>query len=313
MQNYIPIFASEDAPIETAVDRARPDNLISHFFDERLLKAMFLHALRVDIPNNNIKASILKQMLSRDFIELGTGTNRITFQHNDVVCKIALDRRGMVDNYTEWKRSQETPEFLAKTYETNLLIDISECISPISQSDFFAHEQEAKTILKYFSQGYLFNDIGFTLKNFGNWGIRKTVDISQQSVDLEMMLDEATDAGDTKTAKKIERKLKRLSKLEEDDGELVILDYGYMYPLAGQSQDLFKCPHCGSKIEWDSGFTKFVCGNAGCRIEYSVVEIWHRMDMSVQESEDKVIQKINGLGNIDFHRLESALSDIMLS
>lgn len=69
-------------------------NLLEYFIDEKMMRALFYNCLRLDIPDNNVKAEIISEMLGPTFSEIGTGTNRIAFLHNGVVVKVALDRRG---------------------------------------------------------------------------------------------------------------------------------------------------------------------------------------------------------------------------
>lgn len=199
------------------------------------------------------------------------------FQHNGMAVKIALDRRGYQDNYTEFKRSQECPQFLAKTYETNLMINISELVDKIDDvTQFQMHEKQIKQILAILAETYIFNDMGFTTKNFGNWGYRPSTD------------DTATDG----------------------DEDLIILDYGYMYPILGQPESLFRCPICGSKIEWNPAYTHFRCENAQCHIEYTPTEIWRKMDMTIMNAEDKVGQELFGLSHQNFDRLEEGFAKL---
>ena len=70
------------------------DNLINYFISPQKMKALMYNCLRVDIADNNDKAKIVALILGPEFIEIGTGTNRIAFKHNGVVVKVALDRRG---------------------------------------------------------------------------------------------------------------------------------------------------------------------------------------------------------------------------
>lgn len=93
--SFIPIFANIDIDPSKGIAQESPEDLINHFFDKKTLKALFLHSLRIDVPDNNIKASIIRKILPEpEFVELGTGTNRICLMHNGFAIKIALDRRG---------------------------------------------------------------------------------------------------------------------------------------------------------------------------------------------------------------------------
>lgn len=74
----------------------QPSNLIRAVFTDDQIKALHYLAMRVDIEDNNDKAEMIKMIVPKDFEELGTGTNRIAFLYNNLVYKIALDRRGWV-------------------------------------------------------------------------------------------------------------------------------------------------------------------------------------------------------------------------
>jgi len=77
-----------------------PESLIREFFPPKILKALMILCLRVDIADNNDKADIVKELLntidgSEGFEELGVGTNRAAFLYRGLAIKIALDRRGL--------------------------------------------------------------------------------------------------------------------------------------------------------------------------------------------------------------------------
>lgn len=77
-----------------------------------------------------------------------------------------------IDNYQEFKRSIELPEFFVKAYETNMLILIEEYATLMDEQEFRDNEAGIKQILSNLSQGYIFDDIGFSTKNYENWGYR---------------------------------------------------------------------------------------------------------------------------------------------
>lgn len=74
-----------------------PSNIIRSVFTDEQLKALYYLAMRIDIEDNNDKAEMIRMIVPDDFIELGTGTNRISFLYNNLVYKIALDRRGFIN------------------------------------------------------------------------------------------------------------------------------------------------------------------------------------------------------------------------
>lgn len=184
----------------------------------------------------------------------------------------------LVDNFAEAKRSAELPMYLAKTYESNLLINIAEYVNIIDQSTFMENEQPIRAVLEDISKGYLFNDVGFIKKNYCNWGCR------------------TTSAGDS----------------------LVILDYGYMYPLIGQNlEELFKCPVCGGRLKWNGTYSKLVCsgnkknvgygGRCMCTVEPN--EIRRRMNRRLDSYENKLIASLSGSSMPDLDTIEQALHE----
>lgn len=255
-------------------DKSLPDNLIRYVFSDEMIRALMYHCLRVDIADNNDKADMIKMMLPKDFVELGTGTNRIAFLYNGMVYKIALDRRGLTDNFTEFKRSAELPMYLARTYETNLLINVCEYVTIIDQAEFRDNEDSIKDILRDIAKAYLFDDIGFSLKNYCNWGSRWKAN---------------------------------------GDSELVILDYGYLYPLMGQNMtQLFTCPKCGSKLKWNANFTSFVCQNTNgrCQVTLSPTTIRHNMKLNFESAENKLMAQFNSMEMPNLDTVEQAIREI---
>ena len=229
-------------------------SLINKFFPKETIKKLYYHATNVRFEDNNEKAEIIKYILGPEFEELGTGTNRIAFLHNGFVVKVALDYRGCVDSFTEYKRSQELPELLAYTYETNFLINIAEYVTVISKEEFLRNEAQIKEVLKKISAGgYIFDDIGFSLKNSYNWGYR-------------------------------------------DNGDLVILDYGYLYRRpTGTNESAFSCPRCRDELHWNSNYTGFICSNTQCSTKYSIMDVRRRMSLELEDTENQVIEMLNNI------------------
>ena len=64
--------------------------------------------------------------------------------------------------------------YLAKTYETNYLINVAEYVLVVDKDTFVTNEDVVKYILKDIAKDYLFDDVGFSLKNYCNWGSRFT-------------------------------------------------------------------------------------------------------------------------------------------
>ena len=151
--------------------------LIPEFITKKQMKMLYFHAMASFIPDNNDKANVIRGILGNNFEELGTGTNRIAFLYNGFVVMVALDRRGMLDNFQEFKRSIEAPQYFIKVYECNMLILIEEYVTLMDEHEFRQNEAGIKQILTELDKAFIFEDIGFTLKNHENWGYRSNGDI----------------------------------------------------------------------------------------------------------------------------------------
>lgn len=162
-------------------EEARKTNLKSHIqaiYSPELIKALYIHALRIDIEDNNDKADIVQELLGPNFSELGTGTNRYAATGPDGYChKIALDRRGIVDNMTELKRTTEIEFCSPKVYECNGPILIAEDVALITREEFIANRDNILQICGELAKNYIFTDIGYQGKNYCNWGIRRNGDL----------------------------------------------------------------------------------------------------------------------------------------
>ena len=59
-----------------------------------------------------------------------------------------------------------------------------------------------------------------------------------------------------------------------DDGTLVILDYGYIYPI---DRKIMFCERCGGKLVWNTDYSQLLC--EACKSKYDPVKIKYRMDI----------------------------------
>lgn len=211
---------------------------ITRIYSPDLLKKLFAHALMIDIDSNNEKVDIIKDLCGPEFTELGPGTNRFGIMGPDGYChKIALDRRGIVDNFTEFRRSPELDWVSPKAYETNGVILVAENVELMSKEDFVANREQILAICESLSQMYIFTDMGYAMKNFCNWGIRR-------------------------------------------NGELVILDTGYLIPRLG-NEEAMTCPVCGKALDYNRNFTGFHCKK--CSINFSFIDVYRRMTNKLEK------------------------------
>lgn len=150
---------------------------IEKIYSPDTIKKLFAHALLIDMDDNNAKVDVIKELIGEEnFMELGPGTNRVGLLGPDGCChKIAMDRRGIVDNLTEFRRSPELEWVAPRAYETNGVILVAENVELMTKDDFRNLDNRANIlrICEALSQNYIFTDIGYAMKNFCNWGIRQ--------------------------------------------------------------------------------------------------------------------------------------------
>lgn len=131
----------------------------------------------------NMKVKDMTKLLS-DYLEKsgysysfpGAGTNRMTVLINGYIYKIALDQDGYIDNLNEFIMSKEAQPYVTKTYETNGLLAVAEYVTLISYEEFVEKKSKILQILDDISREYLIGDMGWTQKNYTNWGYRKNSD-----------------------------------------------------------------------------------------------------------------------------------------
>ena len=102
------------------------------------------------INNNNQKADNICRIIGPGFKPLGVGTNRAAFLKDGYVYKIALDTYGLEDNMSEFKRSKEYPEYLARAYEIcyeNTVL-VSEYVNLLMQEEWETAKSKMEYILK---------------------------------------------------------------------------------------------------------------------------------------------------------------------
>ena len=163
---FTPIAASDE------IKKIRESRILTEF-SHKALDDLYNICTDYDEPDNNVRADKANYVCNKlGFKELGPGTNRIAFMKDGVVYKIALDRRGLIDNVSEYKRSIEKPGRLAKVYETNRTILTCEYCSLMDADQYQSQKELLRTILDDLSKSYIIDDLGLTPKNFCNWGYR---------------------------------------------------------------------------------------------------------------------------------------------
>ena len=178
----------------------------------------------------------------KDYRRIGEGTNRFVCLLDNHIIKVAYNYLAYIDNMNELAQAKDKPKYLAKAFETNGLILVSEYVTVMDNIEFLECQNEIKTILKVIEANikgkdktkntyFILGDMGTSNKNYGNWGKRM-------------------------------------------NGEIVILDYGYLYEVAGRDwMNVAVCPVCGSDLEYTTDFSELVCVNDKCntKVKYTTV------------------------------------------
>lgn len=257
---------------QSAIDeRKKSYSKIKLYFPDKLIKLFYYYAMSYELGDNNKKAELFEDIMKfcygSKFRKLGTGTNRVAFRRGMFVYKIALDRRGCIDNVSEFKRSPEAPNLFALTYETNGLIAVAEYVTLMDMDAFEKAQSEILKLLSELAKQYIFGDMGYTRKNYCNFGYR-------------------------------------VRGSQTDTVSLVVLDYAYTHPRFTNEEALI-CPNCGGHIEYNAMFTGFRCRQ--CNQEYSYQDIKRRLDTSYSNLENMYMNNLSLLDMPDMEHMTFAL------
>lgn len=205
--------------------------------------------------DNNEKAKMMLNVLDKheiDYEQLGAGTNRLAVLIDGYVFKLALDRWGLQDNKNEYTTSKELQPFVAKTYECN--------------ENGLVLVGEYVTVLSKDE----FNDEA--VKN----EMRKILGL----ISWDYLLD---DVGVV---------VKNFMNWGyRDDGQLVILDYAYVYRIEGEEMIcgniLDDNNICSTMLEYDGyNFDRIHCPS--CKKKFTAMDIRRRIDFEFEKKQNAI-------------------------
>ena len=223
------------------------ESLIKKNFSEEFMRKIY------DIYMNDYMSIVEKTILfdrlfteefgdRKDYRRIGEGTNRFVCLLDNHIIKVAYNYLAYIDNMNELAQAKNKPKYLAKAFETNGIILVSEYVTVMDKIEFVECQNEIGLILKTIegvirskdktkNTYYILGDMGMSNKNYGNWGRRM-------------------------------------------NGEIVILDYGYLYEVAGKDwMNVATCPVCGSDLAYTEDFSELKCENDKCptKVKYTTV------------------------------------------
>ena len=149
---------------------------ITRDIPKNVIKFLFCLATSYDYTDNNEKAQIVSYVMRHcgtPFEEVGTGTNRIAFVYSNYVYKVALDRRGLVDNASEFMTSPKNTASLAISYDTDIVVLIQQYCITLDFDTFKMNKDAILQMCESLSSQFIIGDMGYTEKNFYNIGMDK--------------------------------------------------------------------------------------------------------------------------------------------
>lgn len=160
--------------IERSTTKKR--SLILKYFTPDICLEIFKTTLMGDVDNNT-KSYYIKELLTKykiPYSGLGNGTNRMGVLIDGYVFKIAFDDDGMIDNRREMLYTKYIQPDVVRVYECipNGLISVCEYVSIFTLDDFHKYQNEMLEILDRIQAQFFIGDVGLSVKNYVNWGIR---------------------------------------------------------------------------------------------------------------------------------------------
>ena len=179
----------------------------------------------------------------KDYRRIGEGTNRFVCLLSNHIIKVAYNYLAYLDNMNELAMSKRMSKHgpLALAYETNGLVLVSEYVAVIDKEDFLESQVEVKKVLIELEQDV----ISVVNKNKNYFYILGDMGMSSKNYG---------NWGRRST------------------GELVILDYGYLYKSSfADWKEISKCPYCGNPLTYKDDYTELECSSCNKTVKYTTL------------------------------------------
>ena len=230
------------------VNEVKIESLIKKNFSEEFMRKVY------DIYSNDYISIVEKTIRfdkifteefggRKDYRRIGEGTNRFVCLLDNHIIKVAYNYLAYIDNMNELAQAKYKSKYLAQAYETNGIILVSEYVTVMSAEEFLECQSEIGQILLKLEKDFYNEDARDKNKYYilGDMGMSN------------------------KNYGNWGRRM---------NGEIVILDYGYLYEVAGRDWiNVAVCPVCGSDLEYLEDFSELKCVNDKCntKVKYTTV------------------------------------------
>lgn len=178
----------------------------------------------------------------KDYRRIGEGTNRFVCLLDNHIIKVAYNYLAYIDNMNELAQAKYKPTYLAQAYETNGIILVSEYVTVMDKEEFLENQTAIGRILSILEADRdIYNPDKSKYYILGDMGMSN------------------------KNYGNWGRRM---------NGEIVILDYGYLYELSRREwNDVARCPLCNSPLEYTEDYSELKCTDTNCisKVKYTTV------------------------------------------
>ena len=268
------------------VDEVKIESLIKKNFSEEFMRKVY------DIYSNDYISIVEKTIRfdkifteefghRKDYRRIGEGTNRFVCLLDNHIIKVAYNYLAFIDNMNELAQAKYKSKYLAQAYETNGIILVSEYVTVMDKDEFLASQYHINKILDTLAEDPSLDNDKRKFYILGDMGMSE---------------------------KNYGNWGKRMN------GDIVVLDYGYLYQLADNEwKEVARCPICSSSLEYTDDYSELKCTRTDCatKVKYTTLrntfgygEIIKNINKNLED--DRYV-KFNSKGEIKVDVLEKVV------
>ena len=268
------------------VDEVKIESLIKKNFSEEFMRKVY------DIYSNDYISIVEKTIRfdkifteefghRKDYRRIGEGTNRFVCLLDNHIIKVAYNYLAYIDNMNELAQAKYKSKYLAQAYETNGIILVSEYVTVMDKDEFLASQYHINKILDTLAEDPSLDNDKRKFYILGDMGMSE---------------------------KNYGNWGKRMN------GDIVVLDYGYLYQLADNEwKEVARCPICSSSLEYTDDYSELKCTRTDCatKVKYTTLrntfgygEIIKNINKNLED--DRYV-KFNSKGEIKVDVLEKVV------